>query len=193
MPPFNNRPTAITAAISVPGAICDQGAGGDHQKREKAKKIAALRAEIWKNAPPIDFKAPLDSLDIMEGVMRHFYFRAMIERAVGSWPNWDKVDALMLKTLAAAEKVARYKHAQLSSVRLAGDISGKMDDVTLDELLVTIKQQSGEARAADRPGPQPVIVITRRGESIASNRERERTRGDFAARRRSPGMGVSSA
>ena len=55
--------------------------------------------------------------------------------------NWDKVDALMLRTLAAAEKVARCKHAQLSSVRLAGDISGKMDDVTLDELLVTIKQE----------------------------------------------------
>jgi hypothetical protein len=42
---------------------------------------------------------------------------------------------------AAAEKVARYKHAQLSAVRLAGDISGKMDDVSLDELLVTIKQE----------------------------------------------------
>ena len=77
----------------------------------------------------------------MEGVMRHFYFRAMIERSVGDGANWDKVDALMLKTLAAAEKVARYKHAQLSSVRLAGDIGGKMDDVSLDELLVTIRQE----------------------------------------------------
>ena len=36
-----------------------------------------------------------------------------------------------------------------------------------------------EARAAYRPGPQPVVV--RRGESIASNRERERTGGEFAA------------
>jgi hypothetical protein len=110
-------------------------------EREKAKKIAALRAEISKNAPPIDFKAQLDSLDMMEGVMRHFYFRAMIERSVGDGANWDKVDALMLKTLAAAEKVARYKHAQLSAVRLAGSIDDKMEDVTLDELLVTIKQE----------------------------------------------------
>jgi hypothetical protein len=47
---------------------------------------------------------------------------------------------LMLKTLAAAEKVARYRHAQLSAVRLAGDINaGNNDDVTLDELLVIIK------------------------------------------------------
>ena len=98
-------------------------------------------SEYAKNAPPIDFRASLDSLDMMESVMRHFYFRAMIERSVGDGANWDKVDALMLKTLAAAEKVARYKHAQLSAVRLAGDISGKMDDVSLDELLVTIKQE----------------------------------------------------
>jgi len=42
---------------------------------------------------------------------------------------------------AAAEKVARYRHAQLSAVRLAGDISGKMDDVSLDELLVTVKRE----------------------------------------------------
>ena len=39
----------------------------------------------------------------------------------------------------------------------------------------------GQARPTDRPGPQPVVVITRRGESIASNRERERTGGEFAA------------
>ena len=110
-------------------------------EREKAKKIAALRAEIWKNAPPIDFKAPLDSLEIMEGVMRHFYLRALIEQRMGPQADWSVVDALMLKTLAAAEKVARYRHAQLSAVRLAGDISGKMDDVSLDELLVTVKQE----------------------------------------------------
>jgi hypothetical protein len=129
-------------------------------EREKAKKIATLGAEVWENAPPIDFKAPLDSLEIMEGVMRHFYFRAMIERSVGEGANWDKVDALMLRTLAAAEKVARYKHAQLSSVRLAGDISGNMDNVTLDELLITIKQEWAKLAplidldAVEEPEPQ---------------------------------------
>jgi len=90
------------------------------------------------------FKRPtwcLDSLEIMEGVMRHFYLRALIEQRMGPQADWSVVDALMLKTLAAAEKVARYRHAQLSAVRLAGDISGKMDDVSLDELLVTIRQE----------------------------------------------------
>jgi hypothetical protein len=111
-------------------------------EREKAKKIAALRAEIWKNAPPIDFKARLDSLEIMEGVMRHFYLRALIEQRMGDDADWNRVDALMLRTLSAAEKVARYRHSQLSAVRLAGDINAKnYDDVTLDELLVTIKSE----------------------------------------------------
>jgi hypothetical protein len=109
--------------------------------RERAKQIKRALGEYAKASPAIDFKASLDSLDMMEGVMRHFYFRAMIERSVGGGANWDKVDALMVKTLAATEKVARYKHAQLSAVRLAGDISGKMDDVSLDELLITIKQE----------------------------------------------------
>ena len=114
-------------------AGCPKGAKSRKTlEREKARKVAAALSEYAKNAPPIDFKASYDSLEIMEGVMRHFYLRALIERSVGDGAN---------KTLAAAEKVARYKHAQLLSVRLAGDIGGKMDDVTLDELLVTVRQE----------------------------------------------------
>jgi hypothetical protein len=110
-------------------------------ERERLKKIAAARAELAKNAPPIDFAASFDSLDIMERVMRHFYLRARIEERMGAQADWNAVDSLMQKALAAAEKVARYRHAQLSAVRLAGDISGKMDDLSLDELLVTIRQE----------------------------------------------------
>ena len=73
--------------------------------------------------------------------MAHFFRRAMVEQRMGAQADWNAVDSLMQKALAAAEKVARYRHAQLSSVRLAGDISGKMDDVSLDELLVTIRQE----------------------------------------------------
>jgi hypothetical protein len=46
----------------------------------------------------------------------------------------------MLKALAAAEKVARYRHAQLSAIKLAGDINAKVTDgASLDDLLVKIK------------------------------------------------------
>ena len=46
-----------------------------------------------------------------------------------------------IKVVEERKVHARYRHAQLSAVRLAGDISGKMDDVSLDELLVTIRQE----------------------------------------------------
>ena len=72
--------------------------------------------------------------------MRHFYVRALIEERMGSQTDWNAVDSLMLKALAAAEKVARYRHAQLSAVKLAGDINARVaDDVSLDELLAKIK------------------------------------------------------
>jgi len=111
-------------------------------ERERAKKLASVRAELAKNAPPIDYAAAYDSLDIMEKVMRHFYVRALIEQRMGPQADWSVVDALMLKTLAAAEKVAKYRHAQLSAVRLAGDINAAVtDDASLDELLVKIKAE----------------------------------------------------
>ena len=47
----------------------------------------------------------------------------------------------MLKALTAAEKVTRYRHAQLSAVRLAGDVNAKTDDVSLDELLESIRSE----------------------------------------------------
>ena len=71
----------------------------------------------------IDFKASFDSLEIMEGVTRHFFLRALIEESKGSQTDSNAVDSLMLKALAAAEKVARYRHAQLSAIKLAGDIT----------------------------------------------------------------------
>jgi hypothetical protein len=48
-------------------------------ERERAARIAAARAELAKNSPPIDYAASFDSLDVMEKIMRHFYLRAVIE------------------------------------------------------------------------------------------------------------------
>jgi hypothetical protein len=88
----------------------------------------------------IDFKASFDSLEIMEGVTRHFFLRALIDESMGSQTDWNAVDSVMLKALAAASKVARYRHAQLSAIKLAGDINAKVTDgASLDDLLVKIK------------------------------------------------------
>ena len=61
--------------------------------------------------------------------MRHFYLRALTELRMGDEADWNSVDALMLRTLATMAKVARYRHAQLSAVRLAGDINAGNNDV----------------------------------------------------------------
>jgi hypothetical protein len=108
--------------------------------RERAGSVAAALSEYARNLPPIDFAASFDSLEMMEGVMRHFYIRAMIEQRQDAEANWDKVDGLMMRVLAAAEKVAKYRHAQ-ASVRLSGDLNAKVDPSTVEELLAKIREE----------------------------------------------------
>jgi hypothetical protein len=45
--------------------------------RDSIRNAAAIDATI-------DFKALFDSLEIMEGVTRHFFLRALIEESMGS-------------------------------------------------------------------------------------------------------------
>jgi hypothetical protein len=79
------------------------------------------------------------------------------------------VDALMLKTLAAAEKVARYRHAQLSAVKIAGELKhGPADTATLDELLERIKAQLTKLA--------PIIDL-----EVVCERQGSRTEGGLAA------------
>ena len=157
-------------------------------ERETAKRVAAARAELVKNAPPLDFSMPLDSLDVMEHAMRHFYFRAKIEERLGDQAEWRRVDEAFMQAVHVAEKVARYRHAHLSAIKLAGDINARVaDDVSLDELLVKDQRGTGEARAAHRSRRDP--RRTRRGKSFAGDGQRERTRGDFATTPAAAGHG----
>ena len=71
--------------------------------------------------------------------MRHFYLRALTEQRMGDDADWNSVDALMLRTLAAAEKVAKYRHAQLAAMRFSGDLNARPENVNLDELLASIR------------------------------------------------------
>jgi hypothetical protein len=52
-------------------------------------------------------------------------------------------DSAFVQAAVIAEKVAKYRHAALSAVRLAGDINNATvtDNASLDELLVKIKDQ----------------------------------------------------
>jgi FkbM family methyltransferase len=111
--------------------------------KERAEKIAIARAQLAKHAPPIDFMATFDSLDVLEKVVRHFYLRGLIEQSMGVEADWKAVDAALVQAASIAKEVAKYRHAALSAVRLAGDINAKatLDGASLDELLVKIKDQ----------------------------------------------------
>jgi hypothetical protein len=84
----------------------------------------------------------LDSLAVMEEGMRHFYVRAM---AAKKTKQPDKViEAAMIQAVQIAEKIAPYRHARLSAVKLAGDPNNPArfkDDATAEELREEIMRQ----------------------------------------------------
>ena len=84
-------------------------------------------------------------------------------------------------------------NTMIPSPLLAGDISGKMDDVTLDELLVTVRQEW--AKLGPLIGLDPNQLLLLQG---AENRSPVTVNGSepeasSPLRRRLPGMGASSA
>jgi len=75
----------------------------------------------------------------MESAMMHFYLRALSLKGLKK-PD-DQIDAAMMQALAAAEKVAPYRHPKLGAVKLAGDPSNPlrmMDNATAEELKAEI-------------------------------------------------------
>jgi hypothetical protein len=81
-------------------------------------------------------------LDILERVMRRFYLRGLVEESMGIETDWKAADSAFVQAAAIARDVAKYKHAALSAVRLAGDITAMVaDDATLDELLEKIRDE----------------------------------------------------
>ena len=112
--------------------------------------VAAKTAAIFGTELP-DLKASLDSLDVLEQAMRHFYIRAMVQKSMGEKADWKAVDAAIVQAAALAEKVAAFRHPKLAAVRLAGELNKKPTEGTLDELLERLKAEFGEARPDHRP------------------------------------------
>jgi hypothetical protein len=93
--------------------------------------VAAKRAAILGTDMP-DLNVPLDSLDVLEQTMRHFYIKAMVEKSLGEKADWKAVDAAMVQAAAMAEKVAVYRHTKLAAVRLAGELKRPTDGASLE-------------------------------------------------------------
>ena len=161
-------------------------------ERETANKIASARAELVKNAPPLDFSMPLESLDVMEQAMRHFYFRAKIEERLGDGTDWRRVDEAFMRAVHVAEKLARYRHAQLSAIKLAGDINAEnYNDATLDELLAKIRVELVKLRPLiDLDAIREAQGVVNRLPATGNGSEPEAS---SALRHPPPGMGHPSA
>jgi hypothetical protein len=65
---------------------------------------------LAKHAPPIDFSATFDSLDVLEKIVRHFYLRGLIEESIGVEADWKAVDAAFVQAAAIAREVAIVTH-----------------------------------------------------------------------------------
>ena len=110
---------------------------------ESGQTLRKNRATILREAEEATFARGLvgreqeflDSLHVMEVGMRHFFAKAMHAKANKGKP--ETIDANMLQAVSIAEKIAPYKHARLSAVKLAGDPNNPArfkDDATADEL-----------------------------------------------------------
>jgi hypothetical protein len=75
----------------------------------------------------------------MEHIMEYFFFRTKGMRAVG---NHDKAERYYLRALTAAEKIAPYKYARLSAVKVMGDPNAARDaedGASLEELKAMVE------------------------------------------------------
>jgi hypothetical protein len=106
----------------------------------------------------------LDSLYVLEKTMKYFFMQAELCAHAGK--NKEIVDRDYLNAAAIAEKVAPYRHARLSAVKLAGDPNNPArfkDDATADELRAEIIRRLGHLVSAGvidlRALPVPKLVV----------------------------------
>ena len=84
-----------------------------------AGKVATARAKIFGVDLP-DVKISLDSLEIMQGAMKHFYIKGMIEKSAGEHADWKAVDAAMIQAASIARDVAGRYADRVVAFRIIG-------------------------------------------------------------------------
>ena len=100
----------------------------------------ALRRAQYAEIREIDRTIQLDSLAILEQVMRHFFWKARILEGMGTEGDYDAVDRAWAETGKWAKEVAAFRHAKIQSIRLAGDPNAPVlpEHMTLDQLRESI-------------------------------------------------------
>jgi hypothetical protein len=99
-----------------------------------------LRRAQYAEIREIDRTIQLDSLAILEGVMRHFYWKARILEGMGTEGDYDLLDKAWGEVGKWAEKVAQFRHAKIQGVRLAQDPNAALlpEHMSLEQLRESI-------------------------------------------------------
>jgi hypothetical protein len=93
---------------------------GSTNAKAKQRKMALRRAQ-YAAIREIDQTSQLDSLAMLEEVMRHFYWKARILEGMGTEGDYDAVDRAWAETGKWAKEVAQFRHPKIESIRLGGD------------------------------------------------------------------------
>jgi hypothetical protein len=108
----------------------------------------------------------LDSLAVLEEVLRHFYWRARILEGLGEEGDYDVLDKAWADVGRWAEKVANFRHPKVQAVRLVGgpDAPVLPENMTLEELRASILedlQRFREEGLLELPPPLAQGVINK--------------------------------
>ena len=112
----------------------------------------------------IDTTISLNSLAVLEEVMRHFYLKAKVLESMGQEGDYEEVDKAWSETGRWAKEVAQFKHAKIQAIRLGGDPNAPVlpENMTLDELRESIMadlERLRERGVLDLPRlPQGVVA-----------------------------------
>jgi hypothetical protein len=112
----------------------------------------------------IDTTISLDSLAVLEEVVRHFYFKAKILESMGEEGDYEEADKAWSETGRWAKEVAQFKQAKIQAIRLGGDPNAPAlpENMTLDELRDSIMadlERLRETGVLDLPRlPQRVVA-----------------------------------
>ena len=116
--------------------------GQKHKKtvarESERRQIAAIvegRVKVKSAKGEVDPSLAVDSLNILEEVMRHFYFKARILEGLGEKADWKQVDSAMAEAGRWAKEVATFRHARIAAMKIIGDPNeAKIGDQTIEQL-----------------------------------------------------------
>jgi hypothetical protein len=107
----------LVPAEGNPAHLVNSAAVDDQPAYCKAQNDVAAGA--IHRAARIDTTVQLDSLGVLEEVLRHFYLKAGILESLGEQGDFDAVDRAWSEVGRWAREVAQYRHAKIQAVRLA--------------------------------------------------------------------------